>query len=208
MNFMFNKTKNIDTAFRYIRTFSIVLIAGCFLLCGLVLYKSYQLSLKVQERIYVLMGDKVAEAYASNRKDNVLVEARSHVIMFHTYFFTLDPDEKVINANIGKALYLADGSAKMQYDNLKETGYFANIIAGNISQQVTIDSVLVNTQSLPYPFRCYGIIKIIRPNSIVTRNLVTQGFLRNVSRSDHNPHGFLIERWETLENKDIKTEQR
>jgi conjugative transposon TraK protein len=205
---MFSQTKNIDTAFRYIRTFTIVLIVGCFLLCGLVLYKSYQLSLQVQQRIYVLTGDKVSEAYASNRRDNVPVEARSHVIMFHNYFFTLDPDEKVINANIGKALYLADGSAKMQYDNLKETGYYSNIIAGNISQQISIDSVLVNEQIQPYPFRCYGTIKIIRPNSIVTRNLITQGFLRNVSRSDHNPHGFLIERWETLENKDIKTEQR
>jgi len=117
-------------------------------------------------------------------------------------------DEKVINANITKALYLADGSAKTQYDNLKETGYYANVIAGNISQQINIDSVQVNTQSSPIYFHCWASIKIIRPNSIVTRNLLTQGYLRNVSRSDHNPHGFLIERWETVENKDLKTESR
>ncbi len=128
--------------------------------------------------------------------------------MFHTYFFTLDPDEKAIESNLSRALYLADVSAKKQYDNLKETGYFAGIMAGNISQQITIDSVIVDARIEPYQFRCFATLKIIRPTSIVTRNLITQGFLRNVTRSDHNAHGFLIERWETLENRDLKTEAR
>jgi conjugative transposon TraK protein len=205
---MFKQTKNIDSAFRHIKTFSFILVAGCFLLCGFVLYKSYELSARVQDKIYILAGDQAMEAYASKRKDNVLVEAKSHISLFHTYFFTLDPDEKVINGNMTKALYMADGSAKNQYDNLKETGYYSNIISGNISQQITMDSVAVNIKTEPYLFRFYGTEKIIRPNSVVTRNLITQGYLRNVSRSEHNPHGFLIERWETLENKDIKTENR
>ena len=205
---MFKQTKNIDSAFRHIKAFSLILVAGCFLLCGFVLYKSYELSARVQDKIYILAGDQAMEAFASKRKDNVLVEAKSHIGLFHTYFFTLDPDEKVIEKNISKALYMADASAKKQYDNLKETAYFSNIISGNISQQISIDSITVSIKSEPYFFRCTGTIKIIRPNSIVTRNLVTQGYLRNVSRSDHNPHGFLIERWETLENKDIKTENR
>ncbi len=34
--------------------FSIVLVCGCFLLCGYVLYKSYDLSARVQDRIYIL----------------------------------------------------------------------------------------------------------------------------------------------------------
>ncbi len=205
---MFKQMKNIDTAFRHIRVFSIVLVAGTFLLCGYVLFKSYQLSARVQDRIYILAGDKALEAYTSARKDNVTVEAKDHVKMFHHFFFTLDPDEKVIEANIGKAIYMADGSAKKQYDNLKETGYYSNVISGNISQQVSIDSVAIDTRQEPYAFNCHGTMQIIRPNSIVTRNLATKGWLRNVSRSDHNPHGFLIERWEIMENKDIKTQNR
>ena len=205
---MFQKTKNIDSAFRHIKAFSLIIVAGCFLLSGFVLYKSCELSARLQDKIYILAGDQAMEAFASKRKDNLLVEAKSHISLFHTYFFTLDPDEKVIEKNITRALYMADGSAKKQYDNLKETGYFSNIIAGNISQEISIDSISVNIKSEPYFFHCYGTEKIIRPNSIVTRNLITQGYLRNVSRSDNNPHGFLIERWETLENKDIKTENR
>jgi conjugative transposon TraK protein len=205
---MFKETKNIDSSFRHIKVFTFLVVAGCFLLCGFVLYKSYELSARVQDKIYILAGDQALEAFASKRKDNLLVEAKSHISLFHTYFFTLDPDDKVIEKNISKALYMADASAKKQYNNLKETGYYANIIAGNISQRISIDSITVNIKSQPYFFHCYGTEKIIRPNSIVTRSLITQGYLRNVSRSDNNPHGFLIERWETLENKDIKTENR
>ncbi len=205
---MFKQTKNIDASFRHIKFFTLLLVLGCFILCGFVLYKSYELSAKVQDRIYILSGDKAMEAFASKRKDNIEVEARSHVAMFHTDFFTLDPDEKVIESNIKKALYLADGSAKRQYDNLKETSYYSGIISGNISQQISVDSISLSMNAEPYLFHCYATIKIIRPNSVVTRNLITQGYLRNVSRSDHNPHGFLIERWETIENRDIKTETR
>ena len=205
---MFKEIKNIDSSFRHIKIFTFLVVAGCFLLCGFVLYKSYELSARVQDKIYILAGDQAMEAFASKRKDNVLVEAKSHISLFHIYFFTLDPDEKVIEKNIVKALYMADGSAKTQYDNLKETGYYSNIIAGNISQQISVDSITVNIKAEPYFFNCYGTERIIRPNSIVTRNLITKGYLRNVSRSDHNPHGFLIERWETIENKDIKTENR
>ena len=205
---MFKQTQNIDSAFRHIKGFSLLLVVGCFLLSGFVLYKSYELSAGVQDKIYILAGDQAMEAFASKRKDNVLVEAKSHIGLFHTNFFTLDPDEKVIEKNILKALYMADGSAKTQYDNCKETGYYSNIIAGNISQQIATDSITVNIKSEPFFFNYYGTEKIIRPNSIVTRNLITKGYLRNVSRSEHNPHGFLIERWETIENKDIKTENR
>ena len=205
---MFRQMKNIDAAFRHIKMFSIILVTGCFSLCSYVLYKSYELSAKFQDKVYILAGDKALEAYSSGRKDNVPVEAKDHVTMFHQYFFTLDPDDKVIDANLAKAMYLADHSAKKQYDNLKETGYYSNIISGNISQKINVDSVNVDTRQQPYYFKCFATMRIIRPNSIVTRNLITEGFLRNVARSDHNPHGFLIERWSTLENKDLKTENR
>lgn len=202
---MFTKMKNIDTAFRYIRIFTIAIITGCFLLCGFVLYKSYQLAAITQSKVYVLANGKALEALAGERKDNIPVEARDHIRMFHHYFFTLDPDDKVIQGNITKALYLADGSAKSQYENLKENGYYSNIIAGNISQQISIDSIALNTDNYPYYFQCHAMQQIIRTTSIVTRSLVTEGYLRSVSRSDNNSHGFLIERWRTIENKDLKT---
>jgi len=177
-------------------------------LCGLVCWLSYRASKQAEERIYILASGKALEAVAQDRKDNVPVEARDHIRSFHQYFFSLDPDEKVINTNLVRALYLADGSAKRQYDDLKETGYYSGIIAGNISQEISIDSIHLDMTGYPYYFRCYATEKITRPSSLVTRDLVTEGWLRNSSRSDNNPHGFLIERWTILDNRDMKTEAR
>ena len=205
---MFSKTKNIDSAFKHIKYFSLLIIATCVFISAFVMYNSFKLAAQTQEKIYILANGKALEAYSADRKDNIPVEARDHVRMFHHYFFTLDPDEKVIQANITKALYLADGSAKKQYDNLKENSYYSSIMSGNISQEINVDSVYVDINRYPFYFRCYSTQKIIRPTTIVSRNLITEGFLRNVSRSDNNPHGFLIEKWSTLENKDIKTENR
>lgn len=205
---MFKKTKNIDTAFRHIRLFSIAFLAGCMLITIFIASKGYQLASQAQQRIYILANGKALEAYSADRKDNIPVEARDHVKMFHHYFFTLDPDDKVIQSNINKALYFADGSAKQQYDNLKENGYYSNIISGNVSQTIDTDSILINTDVYPFYFRYKGEQKIIRPTTIVTRSLITEGYLRNVSRSDNNPHGFLIEKWRTLENKDVNIQNR
>ncbi|RPD44051.1 conjugative transposon protein TraK [Paracnuella aquatica] len=205
---MFKQMKNIDTAFRHVRGFTLLVIVGSLALCGFTLYKSYQLVGSVQSKVYILANGKALEAYASDRKDNIPVEARDHVKTFHEYFFTLDPDDKVIQANVTKALYLADASAKRAYDNLKENGFFTNIISGNISQRIKVDSVQVDVNQYPYYFRCYATQNIIRTTSTVSRSLVTEGYLRNVSRSDNNPHGFLIERWTTIDNRDIKTENR
>jgi conjugative transposon TraK protein len=205
---MFQKMKNIDSAFRYVRMFSFAFILACLLLSIFIAYKSFQVASNSQQKIFILANGKALEAYSADRKDNVPVEIRDHVKMFHHFFFTLDPDDKVIQANITKALYLADNSAKQQYDNLKENGYFSNLISGNISQEIQMDSIEININVYPYYFKYKGQEKIIRPTSVITRNLITDGYLRNVSRSDNNPHGFLIEKWQILENTDINTQTR
>ena len=205
---MFQQLKNIDTAFKHIRLFSLVIIVMCAFTCCYTVYKSYQLIAQTQERIYILSNGKALEAFSAERKDNIPVEARDHVKMFHHFFFTLDPDDKMIQTNITKALYLADASAKRQYDNLKESRYYSNIISGNISQDIEVDSIRINLDNYPYYFRYYSKQRITRATSVVIRSLVSEGYLRNVARSDNNPHGFLIERWNTVENKDIKTVNR
>jgi conjugative transposon TraK protein len=199
---MFTHLKNIETAFQHIKRFSYLLILACTLICCFALYKSYQFSATTNSHVYILANGKALEAFAADRKDNIPVEARDHIRMFHHYFFTLDPDEKVIDANIGKALYLADESARNQYNGLKEKSYYNNLISGNISQQIQVDSIQLDMNQYPYFFKCWAIQKLTRSTSNVNKLLITQGYLRNVGRSDNNPHGFLIERWETLANRD------
>jgi conjugative transposon TraK protein len=205
---MYEKSRNIESSFRLIRGCCVVLILGCFGLTGFAFYKASREIERSQGRVYVLAAGKVLEAMASDRRDNVPAEARDHVRTFHLLFFTLDPDEKVVNDNLGRALYLADGSARRVYEALKESGYYAGVISANISERVTIDSIHLEMGGYPYYFRLYGSETITRPTSTVTRDLVTEGYLREVSRSDNNPHGFLIERWTILSNRDVKTDGR
>jgi conjugative transposon TraK protein len=205
---MFKKMKNIDTAFRHVRVFTMLMIASCVLISCFALYKSFRLVSDMQGKIYILANGKALEAYSSDRKDNIPVEARDHVKTFHTLFFTLDPDDKAIEASVTKALYLADGSAKRVYDDLKENGYYSGLISGNVNQTIAVDSITIDINEYPYRFRCYSTQSIVRPTTISTRSLITEGGIRNVSRSDNNPHGFLIERWNTIENKDLKTINR
>jgi conjugative transposon TraK protein len=205
---MFKQIKNIDRSFQHVRVFTIAVVAVSGVVNGFAIYKAGQVMRQAGDRIYILSSGKALEAFAAERKENIPVEARDHVRTFHGLFFTLDPDERVINTNITKALYLADGSAKRVYDNLKESSYYTGIISGNISQAIAIDSIQLDMKMYPFYFRCYATQTITRATTIVTRDLLTEGYLRNVSRSDNNPHGFLIERWTILENRDIKVENR
>jgi len=203
---MFNQLKNIDTAFQHIRRFSYLLIAAVVVILCFGIYKSYDFADRAQNRVRILYDGKVLQTFLSDRKHSLPVELRDHIKTFHQDFFDLVPDDKQINASISKALYLADESAKRQYDDLREKGYYANLIAGNISQQVSIDSIALNLDQQPYAFTCYATEHLTRSTSTATRKLVTQGRIRQLNtETDNNPHGFLIQDWEVLHNDDIDT---
>lgn len=205
---MFKQLKNIETAFQYIRYFTFVLIIACTGIVCFSIYTFDQRLEKAEDRVLILLNGKVIQAVASSRKENIPVEAKDHIKTFHEYFFNLSPDDKAIEITIGKALYLADGTAKKQYDDLQESGYYANIISGNVSQKVILDSIQLNTDHSPYYFRFFGKQQLIRPTSTVLRTLITEGYLRDVDKSGNNPHGFLLEKWRILDNRDIRQESR
>lgn len=208
---MFKQLKNIDSAFQHIKKFSIAFLVGNVLVVCFSMYKFCEVIFRERERIYILYNGKVLEAFASDKKTNLGVELRDHIKTFHQQFFNLSPDDKAIRATVTKALYLADQSAKKEYDNLRESGYYNNLISANISQQIEVDSIKLDINQLPYTFTCYATQKLVRSSSTVLRKLVTQGTVRDLQvQTDNNPHGFLIQRWEILVNTDIaaKTEQR
>jgi conjugative transposon TraK protein len=200
---MFQHFKNIDTAFKHIKLFSYLLIIANVATMCFCIYKSFDIVNQAQNRVHILYNGKVLEAIATDRKTNLPVELRDHIKTFHEDFFTLVPDDKQIDATVTKALYLADGSAKTAYDNLREAGYFNNLVSGNINQQVQVDSIRLDLDAYPYGFTCYATEKLIRATSTVTRKLVTQGKVSDLkTETDNNPHGFLIQGWEILQNND------
>lgn len=200
---MFSHLKNMETAFKHIKQFSLLLIIGNVLTMCFCIYKTTEVINGAQNRVHILYNGKLLEASAADRKLNLPVELRDHIRTFHQYFFDLSPDDKAIQANINKALYLADESAKREYDNLREAGYYNNLISANISQEIQVDSTRLSGNQWPYSFICYATEKLVRSSGTVYRKLVTQGEVRDLAeQSDNNPHGFLIQHWEVLANRD------
>jgi conjugative transposon TraK protein len=177
-------------------------------ICIYTLYTTHREKEAGLKRVYFIANGRLLEAVAINGNEVLSIQLKKHIEMFHLYFYSLEPDDDYVKKNITKALYLADYTAKQEYDNLAESGYYTQIVSGNISQRIDVDSIAVNTDREPYTFTYYGKLKIIRPTSIVIRSLISKGQLRTTKISDNNVQGFIIERWGVIENKDLKIENR
>ena len=189
-----------------------VLLAVSIGLVGLSAYV-FTLSLKLADRsrqkIYVLdNGKSLLMALREDISENRDAEGRDHVKRFHELFFTLEPDKQYIEKNVREALYLADRSAMDQYQSFKENNLYNQVIASDISMTVITDSIRLDFSGYPYRFTYYGRQKIVRTSNITIRSLHSTGQLRNISRTDHSPHGFLIEGWRIVDNTDLETIKR
>ena len=205
----FKSLKNIETSFKQIRIIAIVFVVLCAGITGYALWNSYSFAEAQRQKIYVLdEGKSLMLALSQDLSQNRPVEAREHIKRSHELFFTLSPDKSAIESNINRALFLVDKSAFRYYQDMQEKGYYNRIVSGNINQIIQIDSVVCNFDVYPYYMMTYAKQMIIRASNVTERSLVTRCNLINSVRSDNNPHGFTMERFEILENRDLRTLER
>ncbi|MYY43966.1 conjugative transposon protein TraK [Elizabethkingia anophelis] len=205
----FKTLKNIESSFKQIRLYAIVFAALCLLVVGFALWRSYDFAERQRQKIYVLdQGKSLMLALSQDAKTNRPVEAREHVRRFHELFFSLSPDKSAIESNMKRAFLLSDKSAFNYYKDLSEKSYYNQIISGNVQQRVEIDSIQCNFDNYPYAVKTFAKQYITRSTSITERNLITSCILINSVRSDKNPQGFIIEKFNVLENKDLQKVER
>lgn len=205
----FKILKNIENSFRQIRLFTFIFALLCFGVVGVVVYKSYEFAEEQRQKIYVLdNGKSLMVALSQDMSLNRPVEAREHVRRFHELFFTIAPDKNAIESNVKRAFNLADQSAFNYYKDLSEKGYYNRIISGNIQQRIEVDSVSANFESYPYQVQTFAKQFIYRSSNLTKRSLITSCMLVNSVRSDNNPQGFTMEKFNVIENKDIETVDR
>ena len=205
----FKSLENIETSFKQIRCFGIVFVCLCAGIAGFSVWNAYSFAEAQRQKIYILdEGKSLMLALSQDLSQNRPVEAREHVKRFHELFFTLSPDKNAIESNINRALFLVDRSAFACYRDLQERGYYNRIISGNINQNLQVDSVSFNFDTYPYKAVTYARQFILRESNITERSLITRCNLINSVRSDNNPHGFLMESFEILENRDIRVIDR
>ena len=197
----FKSLKNIETSFKQIRIIAIVFVVLCAGISGYAVWNSFSFAEAQRQKIYVLdEGKSLMLALSQDSSQNRPVEAREHVKRFHELFFTLSPDKSAIESNINRALFLVDKSAFKYYQDMQEKGYYNRIVSGNINQLIQVDSVACNLDAYPYKTTVFAKQMIIRASNVTERSLVTRCDLRNSVRSDNNPHGFIMERFEIIEN--------
>jgi conjugative transposon TraK protein len=205
----FKPLKNIESSFKLIRLFAVIFVCGCTVITVYSVWSSYSYAEAQRQKIYVLdQGKSLILALSQDLAQNRPVEAKDHIRRFHELFFTLSPDKNAIEYNINRALYLSDKNAFTIYKDLVESGYFNRVISGNVTQRIWVDSISCNFSNYPYEAMVYARQHIIRETTVTERKLVTSCRLRNTSRSDNNPHGFIIENFNIKENEDMSTWDR
>jgi len=203
------KIFDIQQKFRFTVYVLLVVSISLTALSAWVFYRSVAMVEKSRQKIYVLdNGKSLLLALREDISQNRNAEAKDHVKRFHELFFTLEPDKAYIENNVREALFLADRSATDQYRSFKENNLYNQVIASDISMTLMTDSVKVDFSVYPYAFSFYGRQRIVRRSNITIRSLETTGELRNISRTDNNPHGFLIENWHIADNSDLETIKR
>jgi conjugative transposon TraK protein len=195
--------KNIEQKIRLGLIVSIGSFLTAIIIAGSAFYFARDLIYQSRNQIYVLDGNVPVLVRQTNVEVNREVEYKSHVNLFHMLFFTLPPDDDFMKNNIEKSMYLIDESGLTEYNNLKEKGYYNAILASSASLGIQTDSIQLDLDNMTFSF--FGTQRIERETSILKRALITTGSIKDVPRSDNNPHGCLITNWKTVLNKDLET---
>jgi conjugative transposon TraK protein len=198
--------KNIETKMKMALWIALASMLTSIIVSALAFSYARKIATQERKHIYVLDRNIPLIAVSTNVEDNRQAEYKAHVETFHQFFFTLPPDDKFIEKQMEKAMYLVDASGVAQYNTLKEKGYFTSLVATSSISTCSMDSITLDMNTGHFIF--YGKQKIQRPSMITVRSLITEGWLIDQPRTDNNPHGVLITKWKTLENKDLQNEAK
>jgi conjugative transposon TraK protein len=162
---------------------------------------SYKMIQDSRKSIYVLDNGVPVLIKQTDVMLNRPVEYKAQIELFHRLFFTIAPDDQYIKENTQKSLYLIDDSGKKEYTNLREKGFYNQIIASNAVATMQTDSIKIDQEKNKFTF--FGKQFINRKSAIITRKLITEGFYEDIIRSPNNPHGVIIKDWRILNNDQI-----
>lgn len=167
---------------------------------------AYKMIQDSRKSIYILDNGVPILAKQTDVLLNRPVEYKAQIELFHRLFFTLAPDDAYIKENIQKSLYIIDDSGKKEYTNLREKGFYNQIVASSSMVSIHTDSVSLNMEQQKFTF--FGKQMITRKSSVITRKLITEGNFEDLIRSPNNPHGVLLKNWRILNNEELSNQTK
>lgn len=174
----FKSLKNIETSFRQLRLFGIVYLCVCTLLVFFSVWKAYTFAEAQREKIYVLD------------------EGKSLMLALSQDLEQNRPVEAREHVRRFHELFFTLSPDK-------------SAIEGNIQRAMFLSDRSAYAHYVDLAEQGYY-------NRIISGNMsqrigidsVTRGRLLNSTRSDNNPHGFILEAFRVVENRDIKVYDR
>lgn len=115
--------KNLENKVKLVLIICSLFLTGCVIISISSIWTARTMVNDAHQKVYVLDGNVPILVNRSTMEETLDVEAKSHVEMFHQFFFTLAPDDKYIKYTTEKAMYLVDETGLAQYNTLKEKGF-------------------------------------------------------------------------------------
>ena len=165
--------KNLENKIKLVGIICSAFLMGCIIISVSSIWTARCMVTDAQQKVYVLDGNVPILVNRTTMEETLDVEAKSHIEMFHHYFFTLAPDDKYIRYSMEKAMYLVDETGLAQYNTLKEKGFYNNIMGTSAVFSIFCDSIKFNKEKMEFTY--YGRQRIERRSNILMRELVTAG---------------------------------
>lgn len=138
--------KNIEQRIKVNKMISIATICFAIMIVIAGFVFSYKLVQDSRKSIYIIDNGVPVLAKQTDELLNRPVEYKAQIELFHRLFFTLAPDDKFIKENIEKSLYIIDDSGKKEYANLREKGFYNQLISSNSMVTVHADSIKIDSE--------------------------------------------------------------
>ncbi|WP_426474815.1 conjugative transposon protein TraK [Chryseobacterium balustinum] len=198
--------KNIEQRIKINKVISISTIVFAVFIVIAGFFFAYRMIEDSRKSIYILDNGIPVLAKQTDVLLNRPVEYKAQIELFHRLFFTLAPDDTYIKDNIQKSLYLIDDSGKKEYTNLKEKGFYNQIIASSSMVSIHTDSIRISMEQKKFSF--FGKQMISRKSSVITRKLITEGFFEDIIRSPNNSHGVILKNWRIIDNEELSNQNK
>lgn len=173
--------------FIVITTVSIALLSSVF--SGFMVYSTYQ---KALDSAFAINTDgTIIPLKLVSQKENFMVEALSHLDLFHTYFYNIDASN--YEKNLEKALWLGNSSVDNLYRQKKADGVYNRLLQYSLVQKVLSIESFIKESDDKHSFQTTTVFEINRGTIVDKYELVTTGNLISVDRNfPKNTHGLLI----------------
>src|ERR1700743_849666 len=111
--------KNIEAKIRLATIVSLGSLLSALAIVGINCFFSFRVVSNAQRSIYILDNNIPVLARQTDIQMNRPAEYRADIDLFHSLFFSLTPDDKYMEYQMKKAMYLIDESGMQQYNDLK-----------------------------------------------------------------------------------------